>query len=109
MQRVWDGRHAARLLEWTTMGGGAGLCRAVQWTGAVVCWVFQGLQRTVLSAYRPLPPRQCRHYCRLFTALIQLLAGLVAPFCQKQHGWGRWAPGGDRVGFTIGHMTAVSQ
>jgi hypothetical protein len=53
--------------RWTTMGGFAGLSAG---SGSV----FPGPSASDRSAYRPL-----RSVTRLFTALIQLLAGLVVP------------------------------
>jgi hypothetical protein len=81
-------------------GGSAGL----QWAGAVF---FTGPSAGASSASRPLHP-----VARLFTALIQVLAGPADPPPDAAMAGRRWSPRGHAsrpASAAIGPMTAVSQ
>jgi hypothetical protein len=78
------------------------------------CRAFSGREQCVSRAFSGRVERlQAFHsVARLFTALIQVLAGPVIPSARSSMAGalgGPGGPGGDRVGTTIGHMTLVSQ
>jgi hypothetical protein len=75
------------------------------------CRAFSGREQCFSRAFSGRVERlQAFHsVARLFTALIQVLAGLVIPSARSSMA-GAWrGPGGDRVGTTIGHLTVFSQ